>query len=116
MTPSSPVHCHPLPSGVTIQIHTAQSTTDTNPMTHPRKQTIYCAVPLEFIQPWDYAKCIRTIQELNLGNATWLSIAFHVGNSAVERRLWKKAFPGLSALIDATPRFKARPRHGMARI
>ena len=85
-------------------------------MKHSRKQPIYCSVPLEFVQPWDYAKRIRQLKELKLGNTTWLSIAFHVGNSAAERERWKNAFPEMAALIDATPKFQARPKHGMARI
>jgi hypothetical protein len=80
------------------------------------RSTIYCSVPLEFVQPWDYEKRIRQIKQLGLGNMTFLSTTFHVGNSESDRQRWKDAFPELSALIDATPKFPARPRHGMARI
>src|ERR1041384_6279293 len=85
-------------------------------MKRSNKQTIYCSVPLEFVQPWDYAKRIRQVKELKLGNMTFLSFAFHVGNSESERKRWKKAFPEMAELIDATPKLEERPEHGMARI
>src|ERR1043166_8665427 len=91
-------------------------TTDSADAKHSQNPPIYCSVPLEFVQPWDYAKRIRQLKKLKLGNTTWFSIAFHVGNSAAERDRRKKAFPEMAALIDATPKFPARPEHGMARI
>jgi hypothetical protein len=68
---------------------------------------------LEFVQPWDYPERLRQIKELALGNATLLSFTFHVGNSEAERERWKQAFPSLAETIDKTPRFEARPQHGM---
>lgn len=84
---------------------------------HPSpRQPIYCVVPIEFVQPWDHAKRIRQIKDLQLGNATFLSFTFHVGNRDTDRRKWKRRYPGMAELVDATPKFEARPKHGMARL
>lgn len=77
-------------------------------------KTIWCCIPIEFIQPWDQSEAIRQVKQLALGNMVVLSGTFHVGNSEQDRRLWKERFPSLAKQVDAVPRFPERPRHGMA--
>jgi len=80
---------------------------------HQPTDPIYCAVGLEFLQPWEHLPGVRKIKELALGNAVSAIPVFHVGDDD-NRRFWKEQFPSLADDIDAVPRFPERPKYGMA--